>query len=308
MQESTFSNYDVSQVVGKNSSKPEHSSQVCWKAIFSGIIAATGVSLLFILLGLGLGLSPNIPWSLEAIAVAGTSALIWVALIQFVASALGGYLSGYLRPRSGEGKQQCTPSFSDACQGIVTWSASTLVTAILLLWIGSLITGGLFGAGKAATDGMGPDAIGKISTYAPNSSENSVAYFSDILLRGDQSSSDKETNISRGEITRILITNLANSEINSADREYLTKIVGKSQRITQAEAGKVVDEVFGRLRKTSSDTKEQSKRALEKSKNAISHAALWMSLALLLGLLIASLSSICGGRHRSNFQRKMAFD
>ena len=74
---------------------------VSWGAVIAGAVGAAAFSLVLFLLGTGLGLAVVSPWGSEGIsgATAGVSTIIWVTVVQLLASVLGGYLAGRLRTR-----------------------------------------------------------------------------------------------------------------------------------------------------------------------------------------------------------------
>lgn len=76
-------------------------SGVAWPAIFGGAFAAAALSLVLIALGAGFGLASVSPWA-NAGASAATftiTAAIWMIVTQWLASGLGGYLTGRLRTK-----------------------------------------------------------------------------------------------------------------------------------------------------------------------------------------------------------------
>ena len=74
---------------------------VSWGAVIAGAVGAAALSLVLFLLGTGLGLAVVSPWASEGVSgtTAGVSTIIWVTVVQLLASAMGGYLAGRLRTR-----------------------------------------------------------------------------------------------------------------------------------------------------------------------------------------------------------------
>src|SRR3954464_14410327 len=76
-------------------------SAVEWAAIVGGALGAIGLSIIMFSLGSGLGLSSVSPWSFSnpSSTTFAVGAAIWLILTQWLASALGGYLTGRLRTK-----------------------------------------------------------------------------------------------------------------------------------------------------------------------------------------------------------------
>jgi hypothetical protein len=74
-------------------------SAVFWAAIIGCALAAVAITLLLVALGSGIGLSSVSPWTaLNSSAPTFTLlAAVWFIIVQWLSSALGGYISGRLR-------------------------------------------------------------------------------------------------------------------------------------------------------------------------------------------------------------------
>src|ERR1700748_174476 len=76
-------------------------SAVSWRAILGGAVAAVSISFVLVLLGLGFGLSAISPWP-NAGATAATFSIvggIWLIVVQWLSSGVGGYVTGRLRTK-----------------------------------------------------------------------------------------------------------------------------------------------------------------------------------------------------------------
>jgi hypothetical protein len=71
-------------------------SALSWSAIIGGALAAAGVTLILVALGAGLGFASISPWSRPSSAATtfGVMTAIWFVVVQWLASAFGGYLAG----------------------------------------------------------------------------------------------------------------------------------------------------------------------------------------------------------------------
>src|SRR6476646_8274388 len=76
-------------------------SAVSWAAIIGGALAAAAITLLLVALGSGIGLSSVSPWmALNPSATTFTLlAAVWLIIVQWLSSGLGGYLAGRLRTK-----------------------------------------------------------------------------------------------------------------------------------------------------------------------------------------------------------------
>lgn len=106
---------------------------VYWSAIFGGAIAATAISLVLITLGIGLGFGSLSPWYAMGPSAKTLTliAAIWMMVVQWLASVLGGYLTGRLRNRW-HGFHADEGYFRDTVHGFLTWSVATILVAIIV--------------------------------------------------------------------------------------------------------------------------------------------------------------------------------
>src|SRR5664279_1807238 len=158
-------------------------SGVSWAAIIAGAFAAAAVSLMLMVLGSGLGLSVLSPWTLSktTLATIAVGSVVWLIVVQWIASALGGYLAGRLRAPSSDPADEVF--FRDTANGFVTWALSTVLVAALLTSALSAIVG--TGVQVAATVGSGA-AEGAAEAGVRNTAgslTDPTAYFVDALLR-----------------------------------------------------------------------------------------------------------------------------
>jgi hypothetical protein len=77
-------------------------SAVAWAPIVGGAVAAIAATLILMALGAGIGMTSVSPWpnSGASVTTFGVAAAVWLVIVQWLASALGGYLTGRLRTRS----------------------------------------------------------------------------------------------------------------------------------------------------------------------------------------------------------------
>jgi hypothetical protein len=113
-------------------------SAVEWAAIAGGALAAIGVSIILFTLGSGTGLAVARPWSFSAPSPTtfGVAAAIGLIVTQWLASALGGYLTGRLRIKW-VGIRTDEIFFRDTAHGFLAWALATVLMAALFSVLGS---------------------------------------------------------------------------------------------------------------------------------------------------------------------------
>jgi heme/copper-type cytochrome/quinol oxidase subunit 2 len=112
---------------------PNDPGAVSWGAVIAGAVGAAALSLVLLLLGTGLGLAIVSPWASRAVSeeALGMSTILWVTVVQLLASALGGYLAGRLRSRWTTIHTN-EVYFRDTAHGFLAWSVATLLMATVL--------------------------------------------------------------------------------------------------------------------------------------------------------------------------------
>src|SRR5437667_6288909 len=78
-----------------------YSSGVSWAAVIAGAFVSAALSLILLALGAGFGLSAVSPWSNIGASASsvGNAGIVWLIVMQVIASAMGGYLAGRLRTK-----------------------------------------------------------------------------------------------------------------------------------------------------------------------------------------------------------------
>ena len=131
-------------------------SAVSWAAVIAGAVGAAALSLVLFVLGTGLGLAVVSPWAGEGISgtTASVSTIVWVTVVQLLASVLGGYLAGRLRTRWITVHTD-EVYFRDTAHGFLAWAVATLLMATLLSSaIGTALSAGLKAGGEVAKTGV----------------------------------------------------------------------------------------------------------------------------------------------------------
>ncbi|MDO3434390.1 hypothetical protein QWJ46_17060 [Rhizobium sp. CBN3] len=275
-------------------------SAMTWGPIFGGAAAAIGVTLILLLLGSGLGLTMVSPWSGQSssLGTLGITAAIWLVLVQWLSSALGGYVTGRLRTKWAAVHTD-EVFFRDTAHGFLSWALATIFVAGFLA---SSLTS-LAGAGAQAV-GSAAQAVGSTAaaagTAAATSSTSpldlSTAYFTDALLRPDQARAAATSNdaAATSEVSRILLNGAAEGQVPDEDKAYLATIVSARTGLSETDARARVDAVLKRI----DDAKAATQKAADEARKAASATALLGSLSLLVGAFIAAAAAALGGSQR----------
>jgi hypothetical protein len=278
-------------------------SGVTWGAIFAGAAAAAALSLVLLILGSGLGLAAVSPWSYNSAAAIGVSTILWISFTQLAASAVGGYMAGRLRTKWASIHTD-EVYFRDTAHGLLAWAVATLLTAMLASGAMRAALSGAIDAGAGvakvtALAGAGA-AAGAAKDATDGAALNPVDYFSDMLLRTDKAPTDASGADVRTEVVRIFTHGVQAGNLSDDDRAHLAKVVAARTGLPQAAAEKRVDEVYARVSSTVATAKAKAKEAADTARKATAGAALWMTVALLLGAFVAGIAATFGGRMRDN--------
>jgi hypothetical protein len=116
-------------------------SAVEWAAIVGGALAAVGISIILFTLGSGLGLSTISPWSFSnpSPTTFGMVAGVWLIVTQWIASAMGGYLTGRLRTKW-VGIRTDEVFFRDTAHGFLAWALATVLVAAFFALAAAAVT------------------------------------------------------------------------------------------------------------------------------------------------------------------------
>ena len=249
-------------------------SGVSWGAIFAGGVTAAAVSIILLAVGAGLGFATISPYAGDSTSVTtlAVGAVIWLVIVQWVASIFGGYIAGRLRTKWADHHSD-EVFFRDTAHGLLAWGAATLLT------VGIVATGATSALSTVATVG---------ATAASNADDS---YFADQLFRtapgtsGTQSTNAAD-DATRAEGGRLLVRAVSGSGTD-ADQSYLAESVAARTGISPEEAQKRV-----------ADVTAAAKEAADAARKASAVAALVTGLSLLIGAFIAAVAGALGGRAR----------
>jgi len=149
---------------------------VGWSAIIGGAVAAAALGMLMVALGAGFGLAALRPWldlsgpDMGASATTiGVAAVIWLIVVQWVSSAVGGYIAGRMRTR---GERSDEVFFRDTVHGFLAWALACVVGAGLLTAVAGSIAGG--GAELAAAFASGSASGGRDAVQSRDAANRQI--------------------------------------------------------------------------------------------------------------------------------------
>lgn len=272
------------------------SSAISWAAIIAGAFAAAAISLLLLALGAGVGFASASPWTgAGASATAFTvGAAIWLIVIQWLSSGIGGYLTGRLRTKWVDVHTD-EVFFRDTVHGFLTWAVASVVVAVLLTSsVSSVLREGAHVAGNVAAGGVAGAAQGATSS---SSADGASGYFVDTLFRSDHPNPNAPPQDTRSEAGLILARGIANGTIDPADRTYLAKLVAARTGLSQADAEKRVDAVVAQEKAAETKMRE----AADTARKGAASLGFFTFFSMLIGAFIASVAGAIGGRQRDEY-------
>lgn len=285
---------------GSDPTMESSSSAVYWGPIIAGAMAAAVLTALLMLVGGGLGLSMVSPFSGDGadLATIGIGAGIWMIVVQWLSSGVGGYLTGRLRTKW-SGIHTDEVYFRDTAHGFLAWALATL----LMLGMAGSTASGILRAGADAVGtatgvaASGAAMAGTAAGEADGSGQTDpIGYFTDLMMRpaDPARASAGDVTASNREVGRILLHAAAAGELPADDRIYLDRVVAARTGLSEADAKARIDAVL----KQADAARNQAMEAAETARKGTATAALLGALALFIGAFIAGAAAALGGRQR----------
>ena len=254
-------------------------SAASWPAIIAGAFVAAAVSLVLLALGSGLGFAAISPWPGHGVAATtfAVTTAIWLIVMQWVSSGVGGYITGRLRTRW-IGTHTHEVFFRDTAHGLVTWAVATvLVAAAAAASVSAVVEGGAHAVGAAAQgNANGAYGVDKLFRAGPTAV-------------GGQGLGD-----ARSEATHIVANSLSTGTVSDSDISYLVELVALRTGSSRADAQKRVDEFVA----STQDAVIKAKADADAARKAAAEAAIYTALSMLVGAFIASAAAALGGHLR----------
>jgi hypothetical protein len=273
-------------------------SAVSWPAIFAGAFVAASSSLILVGLGSGFGLASISPWPNSGASATTFTVMtaIWLVIVQWVASGLGGYMAGRLRTKWAA-LHTHEVFFRDTAHGFITWSVSTIIVAgFLASAAASIAEGGAHtaaavasGASQAATAAATQNGMGSTGLASPL-----APYDMDTLFRSDHPDSSTGSADARAEAAGVLAHGAATGDVPTADRAYLAQLVAARTGISQDEAQRRVDTAIAQAKAAA----DKARQAADAARKAAAETSIYIALSMLVGAFIACIAAALGGQRR----------
>ena len=272
-------------------------SGVAWPAIIGGAFAAAASSLILLALGSGFGLASVSPWSNSGASLTTFTVMtaIWLIIVQWFSSGLGGYLTGRLRTKW-TGLHTHEVFFRDTANGFLSWAVASVIVAAFLA---SAVTSMMSGATQVAAGAVSGGAQGAAQQTARSGGDlaDPTGYFIDGLYRSDRPNPNASTQDVRSETARILAMGVRNGDVSPPDKAYLASLVAARTGLSQADAAKRVDDVIAQAKAAELKARE----AADAARKAGSYLSIFIGLSMLIGAFIASAAGALGGRQRDEY-------
>jgi hypothetical protein len=260
-------------------------SAVSVRAILGGAVAAVSISVVLVLLGLGFGFAAISPWP-NAGATAATFSIvggIWLIVVQWLSSGIGGYVTGRLRTKW-VNVHTHEVFFRDTAHGFLTWAVAALF--------------GMFIVASAASSAVGTATTAAGTAVAGSAQAATRAYDVDMLYRGQKPELAASAQQAQAETTGILAHGIANGGVSDTDKAYLVDQVAARTGLSHDDAQKRVDDVIAQEKAAETKAREAADAA-RKSASAVS---IFTALSMLIGAFIASAAAAFGGSLRDEHQ------
>ena len=263
------------------------SSAVSWAAIVAGAFAALALTEVLTSLGAGLGLTAISAWpnSGASVTTFTISAGIGLIVVQWLSSAVGGFITGRLRTKW-TGVHTHEVFFRDTAHGFLSWALTTIIGTALLAAATSSIVGGGVRAASTVAGGAAQAAASGVSGYSV-----------DTLFRSDHVDASASNQDVAAQASRILANGVRTGEVPPDDRTYLAQLVAAKAGIPQADAQKRVDDTIA----TTKEAETKARQAADAARKATATFAIFTALSLMIGAFIACVAAAFGGNIRDEY-------
>lgn len=274
-------------------------SAVSWPAIFAGMFSSLAVFLVLVTLGSGFGLAWLSPFS-EGGPTSGTFTVvtaIWLIVVQWLAGAIGGYLTGRLRTKW-VGTHTREVFFRDTANGFLAWSMAALAGLLLLAMASSALVGAgaraVASVGAAAAEGAGSAA------QAVAGPSGTGSYAVDTLFRTQPDRPAVKgagAGDAKAEAGRILAQGIVTGDFPADDRTYMAQLVASSTGVAPEIAQTRVDDAISGLKAA----REKAAEIAEAARKAAAKFAIFFAVSMLIGAFVSSAAAALGGQQRDQY-------
>ncbi|OYV36197.1 MAG: hypothetical protein B7Z81_07655, partial [Acidocella sp. 20-61-6] len=235
-------------------------SGVSWAAVFAGGVSGAAIATILTLLGAGLGLASVSPWRGDGLSPGTFTVLaaIWLIVVQWVSSGVGGYMAGRLRTKW-VAVHTDEVFFRDTAHGFLAWSLGTLfVVGILTLGTSSAIDNGTKLA--AATTARQTTANRYYVDLLFRQNANPAAQANGGSVLGASAPGGNPPGMTNQEMRQqagiILRQGMIDGGVSSTDQAYLAQLVADQTGLPPADAQARVSGVLNREHADVAKTKQ----------------------------------------------------
>ena len=212
------------------------------------------------------------------------AAAAWLIIMQWLSSALGGYLAGRLRCKWA-GIHDHEVFFRDTAHGFLAWALAAFISV------------GVAASVAAHVTKMNPVNIqasaGENRMHKDNASDP-FAYYVDSLFRADHPLTDANIQNMRDESEHILMAGAAHGGVPEEDRLYLAQMVSTATGIAPSDAEKRVSDVLDREKADQAKLRQLA----DDARKAASAFAIYTALSMFIGAFISCVAAAVGGMFR----------
>ncbi|HME23595.1 MAG TPA: hypothetical protein VKI44_20095 [Acetobacteraceae bacterium] len=275
---------------------------VAWPAVFGGASAAAASSLILLALGSGFGLASVSPWSNSGASLTTFTAMtaIWLIIVQWFSSGLGGYLTGRLRTKWA-GLHTHEVFFRDTANGFLSWAVASVIVAAFLASAAASVMSGATQVAAGAVAG-GAQGATQAAARSGGNLADPTGYLVDSLYRSERPSPNVSSQDVRSETARILAMGIRNGDVSAPDKTYLAQLVAARTGLSQADAEKRVDDVIVQAKAAEVKARE----AADAARKAGASLSIFIGLSMLIGAFIAGAAGALGGRKRDEYDGSVA--
>jgi hypothetical protein len=253
-------------------------NRVSWGAVLAGVVVALVLQLLLNMLGIGIGVATLNPTSGDNPSVTSLSigAGIWFIASGVIASFAGGYAAGRL---AGEPKESTA-----AWHGLIAWAVTTLVIFYLLSSTAGSVLGGVYNTVSSTLSGLGRTAV---QTAAPALTQTADPFSAIERQVREATGGNDPTALRDAAVSAVRAALTGDQAQAQAARDQAAEALARAQNIPVDQARAQVQQYEQQYRQAVDRATQQAAQAAETAATALSRAALFGSLALVLGAIAA---------------------
>jgi hypothetical protein len=213
---------------------------------------------------------------------------IWLIVMHWLASGLGGYLTGRLRTKWA-GLHTHEVFFRDTANGFLSWAVASVVGASIVATTAAFVVSGA----SAIATGVAGEAA-KVTIQSTSAAAGPSAYLLDRLFRTDRPNATGVAADAKAQTGQIILNGLMTGDVPAPDKAYLAQLVSAHTGVAPEEAAKRVEQVIADA-KTAYVKVQQGVDAARKAGTALT---IFTGLAMLIGAFIACVAAALGGQQR----------